>query len=245
MEGRGVGLWRGGGWNETPGMSKWIVIGVAAVAVIGAFVLGLVVQRQVQVLSLRAAGQVARDFAGLDDPVAPAPPWEAWGYPGASTRASRQTLAVRVEGRLVRPAGRYAVLVTRDDFEKVAEHYAVKAGFEDAPAVAASRSAAANSDSLQGESTVLLDDFVDARGSDAARPVRVKALLRRSPSYDLTVVLTRAAEESATHILVLYDPKMEPAGVVGGGGRGAGSQVIGTRRMEPSGWPQRRGFRIS
>ncbi len=216
-------LWRDVGLDEAPGMSKRMVIGVAGFVAVGAFVMGLVVQRQVQVLTLRAAGQVARDFAGLDDPIPPAPAWEEWGYPGAATRSSRQSLAVRVEGRLVRPGGRYAVLVTPDDFEKVAEHYAVKAGFEHAPAVAASRSGASNSDSLQGESTVLLDDFVDARGLEPARPVRVKALLRRSPSYDLTVVLTRAAEESATHILVLYDPRTEPAGVAGGVTRRAGS----------------------
>ena len=54
---------------------------------------------------------------------------------------------------------------------------------------------------------ILLDDNTTGDEPGKPRPLRVKCLLHRSPSYDLTVVLTRGETEDQTHILLAYDPK--------------------------------------
>lgn len=83
--------------------------------------------------------------------------------------------------------------------------------FEDPAAIAKSRAAVASWKTLQGESNFALDDCDDTAASPPTRPVRAKCLIRRCPSYDLTVLLTRADSETETHVLLLYDPKTETA----------------------------------
>ena len=116
---------------------------------------------------------------------------------------------VRLSGKLVRPAGRYAVFVTTNAFEEVAWFYAGKVRFDDPAAAAGSRLASAIQGTIQGEAVGLLDDIADAVVPENSRSVMVKTFLGRCPSYDLTVFLTRAADETHTHVVLLYDPKTE------------------------------------
>lgn len=191
-------------------MRNKLFLGICALGVVAiAFGAGLYVQREFQLAKIRTAESFARDLVGLNDPVPPPPRWEEWGYPGADIMGSIQASSVRVSGELVRPAGRYAVLVTPDPFESVARFYAEKAGFEAPDDIAKRNSAVSTEGNIQGESNHLLDDFHDSTDYQSLRPVRVKCLLRRSPSYDLTVVISRANEEKNTHIALFYDPRVE------------------------------------
>ncbi len=191
-------------------MRKRIVAAVCIIVVVAlAFGAGVLVQRQYQLAPIRAAEAFARDFVGLDDAVPPAPRWEEWHYPNAESRGNIRGLSARVMEELVRPAGRYAVFVTTDEFEEVARFYAEKAQFDEPDSLATSRSAVFSQGTVQGESNYLLDDFADVTDPEQSRPVRAKCLARRCPSYDLTVFITRADDESDTHIMLLYDPKTE------------------------------------
>lgn len=185
-----------------------VVIGIFVLVAI-AFGAGILVQREYQVAMIRTAEEFARDLVGLNDPVPSPPRWEDWGYPGAQLRGNIQGSSVRVSGELVRPAGRYAIFVTADPFESVARFFAEKAGFEEPDNVAKSDSAVSTKGTVQGESNHLLDDFHDNTDPQSLRPARVKCLLRRCPSYDLTVIITRANEEKYTHIALFYDPRLE------------------------------------
>jgi len=93
----------------------------------------------------------------------------------------------------------------------VARFYATKAGFEDPDAVATSRKASSHSGSLQGVATLVLDDAEVPDDSGRFRPVRSKTLIRRSPSYDVTVVLTQADGEEHLHGTLLFEPRVEEA----------------------------------
>jgi hypothetical protein len=191
-------------------MRKKSVIAIAAFVVVAfAFGAGILMQRQYQVATIRAAEEFGRNFAGLNDSVPPSPRWEEWHYPRAESKGSIQGSSARVNGKLVRPAGRYAIFVTADAFEDVARFYAEKAGFEQPDDVAKSHLAVSSHGTLQGESNHLLDDFSDVTDPQKLRPVRVKCLIRRCPSYDLTVVITRADDENYTHLGLFYDPHTE------------------------------------
>lgn len=191
-------------------MRRRILITVAMIAAGAvAFGAGVMVQRQYQLAPIRVAEAAVRGLTGLDDPVPPAPPWEEWRYPNAEFKASIQGSSLRVMGELVRPAGRYAVLVTTDEFEDVARFYAGKTHFEAPDAIAKSRSAVSSYGTVQGESNHLLDDFDDPSDPQKSRPIRAKCMIRRCPSYDLTVFITRADDEAHTHVVLLYDPKTE------------------------------------
>jgi hypothetical protein len=198
--------------GEPPEMSKRFVISVALfVAIALAFGAGLLVQRQFQLVPLRIAEQFTRDLAGLDDPIPAAPQWEAWRYPNADTRGNIQGSSTRINEKLVRPSARYFLCTTSDALEDVARFYAEKAGFSDVDKVAKSTSGVSSQGTLKGDSNHVLDDFDDPKDPQAPRPVRSKCLIRRCPSYDLTVFVTRADSENHTHILILYDPKTEAA----------------------------------
>ncbi|MSR79898.1 MAG: hypothetical protein EXS11_04145 [Gemmataceae bacterium] len=199
-------------------MPKRIVATLAIIILVAlAFGAGVLAQRQYQLAPIRAAEEFARSklvwdsFTGLDDPIPPAPRWEAWLYPDAKSKGSIQGSSTRLMGKLVRPAGSYAVFVTANKFEDVAHFYAEQSNFEDVDNVAKSKLAVSSHGNFKGESNHLLDDFVDATDPQKSRPVRVKCMLRRCSSYDLTVFISRAEGENHTHILLLYDPKTETA----------------------------------
>jgi hypothetical protein len=103
-------------------------------------------------------------------------------------------------------------LTTPDDVEKVARFYAEVAGFEEPAAAAESQRSTSSFGTLQGESHHILDDFVSAADTNKLRPVASKCLIRRGRSYDLTVLVTSADGEQHTHIVLLYDPRVESEG---------------------------------
>ena len=176
------------------------------------FAAGLYAQRKYQIARIHAAEDFAREMAGLKDAIPAPPPDDEWLYPGAKVRNRIEGMAVRISGELVRPAGTFLVFTTRDTFDDVARFYATKAGFEDPEAVAASRKAFSHSGSLQGVATLLLDDAEVPDDSGRSRPVRSKTLIRRSPSYDVTVVLTQAEGEEQVHGTLLFEPRVEKTG---------------------------------
>lgn len=185
---------------------RLITIGIALL-VAGAFALGLLVQRQIQLARIRAGENFARDLAGLNRPVPPAPPGKDWYYPGAKVSGTAESAAVTVSRELVHPGGHFVVLVTSDDFETVAKYYTSRMQFTDPDAIAKSQLAFSSEGNVQGESSHVLDDFRDPSETQTQRSIRTKCLLRRSPSYNLTVFLSRAENEPQTHIILLYDPK--------------------------------------
>ena len=185
------------------------IIVAAAALVFGA---GILAQRQYQLARIHAGEEMARDLAGLNDPVPLAPPWREWQYPRARILGTRTGVSVRISEELVRPAGHYAVLVTPDGFEQVARFYAAIAHFENPDEVASSRAAMSSRESLHGESNHWLDDCSAAGDPSQLRPLLAKCLVRRCPSYDLTIFITRADGEPQTHITLLYDPKAETRG---------------------------------
>lgn len=196
--------------GEPATIRKRILYGLGAVALAAlAFGAGIFAHGEYQAAQIRGAEKFARELVGLDGSVPLAPAWDDWQYPGARPKATIQGASVRVSGKLERPAGRYAVFASKDAFEDVARFYAEKAHFEQPEQVARSQSATSSHGSLQGESNHLLDDHRDPADPEHARAARSKCLIRRCPSYDLTVFITRADEEPYTHIVLLYDPKTE------------------------------------
>jgi len=194
-------------------MRKRILPTVAILVVVAlAFGAGVLMQQRYQLARVDAIKVFARDFVGLDDPLSPAPAWEEWQYPKADCIGSGHDQDLTMGGKLVRPAGHYAVLVTPDAFEDVARFYAEKTGFDDPASVARSHAAISSQGTIQGESSHLLDDSDSAADLAKARPVRAKCLVRRCPSYDLTVFLTRAEGETNTHIVLVYQPKTGMSG---------------------------------
>jgi hypothetical protein len=189
-------------------MRKAVLVTVAGITIVAiAFGVGILVQREYQLVPLRAAEKFARDLTGLDNPVQAPPSWSDWHYPDAECKGSIEGASLQVMGELVRPPGRYAVFVTRVEFNDVARFYAEKTQFNNPDYVATSHSAVSSQGTLQGESNHLLDDARDAEQPGIKRPVRVKCLVRRCPSHDLTVLISRGDAEENTHIVVLYDPK--------------------------------------
>lgn len=184
-----------------------LVLIAAGVLLLGAFGLGLLAHRQYQLARIRAGENFARDLAGLNDPLPSSPSWEEWQYPKARVMGSAASAAVSVSGKPVHAGGHYAVLVTPDDFETVALFYASRMKFAEAAAMARSRSAVSSEGNIQGESSVVLDDSREAQANVNAEDVRTKCLAYRSPSYDVTVFLSRGAGDSHTHIMLLYNPK--------------------------------------
>jgi hypothetical protein len=181
-------------------------------AVTVGFAAGLYAQRRYQIAQIHAAGDFAREMAGLKDAIPAPPPKDDWLYPGAKVRGRIEGMALRISGELVRPAGTFLVFTTKDSFDDVARFYAGKAGFEDPDAVAASRKAFSHSGSLQGVATLVLDDAEMPDEPGGPRPVRSKTLIRRSPSYDVTVVLTQADGEEHLHGTLLFEPRVEETG---------------------------------
>lgn len=188
---------------------RLLTVFVAVVLILAAFAFGLLVQRQVQLARIRAAENFARDLAGLNDPIPPSPDFEQWHYPKARVLGSTESPAVSVSGKAAHAGGRYALLLTPDELEAVAGFYTDAMHFADADKVARSRSAISSEGNIQGESRLILDDCRETpAGSTAA--FRTKCLAYRSPSYDLTVFLSRASEEPQTRITLLYNPKAAP-----------------------------------
>ncbi len=177
---------------------------VTAVLLI-AFGLGLFVQRQYRWLPMPATSGTIQ----VDDDVDTPPGWDEWRFPGAVSRGGIQSSGVRLMGEMLRPAGYYAVDVTDADLEEVARFYAERLGFEDPGEVAASKEAFLSSgEPTRGDARFVLDDMTKVDQPAELRNCRTKCLMRRSRSYDVSVVLS-TGESSATHILLLYDPHVE------------------------------------
>jgi hypothetical protein len=127
-----------------------------------------------------------------------APPSDYWTYPGSASGMSSGS----GENLL-------ATSTTPDDFKEVARFYHEQIGatlgaggnFE------MEGSGLASTGTGRGTYTYVVDSL---RKDGRARGVRVATFDVRSPSYDLSVFVSRAEGEPDTHIVVTYHAKLRP-----------------------------------
>ncbi len=96
--------------------------------------------------------RIARDLAGLDKPIPPAPAWETWRYPQSTEGGGLEGTSVRYNGVLVRPPIRMAAYSSTDSFETIAQYYAKKLGFTDVSSIAGSYAATQSEGRLMANS---------------------------------------------------------------------------------------------
>lgn len=193
-------------------MKRMRVLVIVILAAAVSFGAGLWVQRQFQLFPIRMADAFARDLAGLDKPIPPAPAWETWRYPQSTEGGGLEGTSVRYNGVLVRPPIRMAAYSSTDSFETIAQYYAKKLGFTDVSSIAGSYAATQSEGTIDGEQSMLLDagDWTGQSASDTpGGRVRLKTLVRRSPGYDVLVVLSQADGNATTHLVLFYTPRVE------------------------------------
>jgi hypothetical protein len=106
----------------------------------------------------------------------------------------------------VKPAPQYLVLVTGDDFQKVAAHYGAKLG------LGGESGGMTNVTSTEhGFQLRIADELGPRSGPSTFRPVRVECLRQTCASYSMIVFITGAEKETLTHVVLLYDPKVTSA----------------------------------
>lgn len=182
-------------------MWRRLPMGVGLLALFAAGVgLGMFVQYRLQIGVAEAATrpflQLAKVFGSEGGPSGPSPPLEHWRYPGATEHKRGQGPSLVIKGQTVKPAPEYLVLVTADDYKKVADHYGTKLGFR----------AASDFGQFNGTSTEAGFQLAFTDGQD--RPVDVLCLRQMCGSYSVVVFITRAEKEANTHVILLYDPKV-------------------------------------
>lgn len=208
-------------------MAKKALIFLGSIALVAAsFAGGLCVQREKQLIPLELSKALLPSFMGNDQEATPAPPLEEWRYPAAKKGSSSTSSSLKVNGKPVIFAQRLQAWTTPDAFEDVVRFYATKLFFDDPQGIAesftgvgsmvVSRSGTvaetaegdASPQTPAGESTYLTDDLDPEGGPQPTRrPLRSKCMTRQSPSYDITVFVTRGTGEKNTHIILLYAPK--------------------------------------
>ena len=130
--------------------------------------------------------------------------WETWHYPGAVSNGSNSAGARGLLNLSVAPA-RSTLLATPDSFEDVMRFYAGKAGLNWATA-GTSGAQSARTGLLDGESLVYMTDSTRL-GDGQPRPVRLQTLGRRTVTYDVAVIVSRAEGEGHTHVVLLWFPR--------------------------------------
>jgi hypothetical protein len=125
------------------------------------------------------------------------PDWKEWKYPGCAEHGGGQVGGGQNAG-VKEPMQYDLVMTTQDDYEKVLGFYAEKTGISILAVENGAGAGGGNHDSW----------FVydDSRLPNVAqsRPVRVKMFGKRTPTYDLTMFISRANDEKHTHIILVY-----------------------------------------
>jgi hypothetical protein len=133
----------------------------------------------------------------------PAPAMDDWKYPGAET-AGNGSMGGGGDQHWENAKHFDAAWTTTDDFDKVMNFYADKLEL-DKDWLNKSPWASGNvGDKLLKSLNASPKGGVSDDGDKRLRPVRCRCLARHTPSYDISVFVTRGATEKHTFILVLY-----------------------------------------
>jgi hypothetical protein len=176
---------------------------------------GVLVQRQYQLAPVRIAEEFMRDIRGAGKGIPPAPAPVEWVYPGANSQSTTGGATLTVGEEVVVPPGTYQLWTTSDGFDEVVRFYADKAKFDETEGLA-NAGGAGNSFSVgDAPDEPSVNAHLSAtRGGDgtgpASSPLRETCLIRRCPSYSITVFISRLASEDETHVILVYDPVVPP-----------------------------------
>jgi hypothetical protein len=129
--------------------------------------------------------------------------WQQWKYPGCSEHDSSLGGGGQM-GKARVPSHYCLVMTTPDDYEQVLKFYADKKGFSDLAGSGSGTRASSNPDLF--ESWFVLSDSLAPDGVNQSRPVKAKLFGKRTPTYDLTMLVSRAKDEKHTHIVLSYNP---------------------------------------
>jgi hypothetical protein len=129
------------------------------------------------------------------------PDWKEWKYPGCVERGFGQVGGGQ-SGGVKTPMDYHSVMTTPDDYEKVLGFYAEKTGIS----VLALENGAGAGGGTSGEWFVANDSLLPDEVAQN-RPVRVRMFGKRTPTYDLTMFISRANDEKHTHIILAYTKK--------------------------------------
>jgi hypothetical protein len=130
-----------------------------------------------------------------------------WKYPGCSAHDSSQGGGGKIGSAIVSP--HYClVMTTPDDYEAVLKFYADKTGI---PSLVAGTGGGSRGsfDSKTGslETWFVLNDSLSPEGPNRSRTVKAKMFGKSTPTYDLTILVSRANDEKHTHIVLAYYPR--------------------------------------
>jgi len=141
--------------------------------------------------------------------VPPAPGIDDWKYPDAQSGGSSSS-----GGGSERPGREYheVVWMTADDYDKVLAFYADKMKLDkdwvsESPWVQGTMGGG-NIMSVNSPPKGGVGREAEGDGDKRVRPVRCQCLTKRTPSYDISVFLTRGESEKHTYVLIVYNRKV-------------------------------------
>jgi hypothetical protein len=173
-----------------------------------AFGAGLVTQRYHQLIVIAESVDVI--VGSAEQP----PELESFAFPNSELRSKSSSGGVSNQQRKIIHNPQVGMWTTADSFEDVLVHYARSMGFEQET----------NIEKRQSVTNAV--SFLDIGGADASskalirdnsklefsgypppmRLVRVECLIKRTRTYHVNVILSRADDDELTHIIVLFDP---------------------------------------
>jgi hypothetical protein len=130
---------------------------------------------------------------------------EVWTYPGAVRSSELRGIREEIAGVLFHLSGYASAWTTADDYDKVAKHYVdlLRIKSVDLSKFPHTQSVAAES-SPDGSATV---GVLRVSGSADNPAGKMHVLFRRTPGYEVSVVISRPDGEKQTRIAILYDVK--------------------------------------
>ena len=183
------------------------ILGILVVAGM-AFGAGLVSQRYYHLLAIAESVNVI--VGSAEQP----PELETFAFPNSELRSKSSSSGVSNQQGIIIHNPQVGMWTTADSFEDVLVHYARTMGFEKET----------NIEKRQSMTNAV--SFLDIGGADASskalirdnskpelggypppmRLVRVECLIKRTRTYHVNVILSRADDDELTHIIVLFDP---------------------------------------
>jgi hypothetical protein len=137
-----------------------------------------------------------------------APDWQEWKYAGSSEHDSLTGGGTQTSSGAV-PPHFCLVMTTEDDYEKVLRYYADKTGVASLEAGGSGGGTRFNfgPNGAYAEEWFVLNDSRSPNSANQDRPVKMKMFGRRTLTYDLTMLISRANDEKHTHIVLAFYPR--------------------------------------
>jgi hypothetical protein len=136
-----------------------------------------------------------------------APDWKEWKYPECSEHESSTGGGTQTSSGGV-PPHFCLVMATPDDYERVLRYYGDKAGI---PGLEQGSGAGTKVNTggpqVHVEEWFVLNDSHPPNRATQSRPVKMKMFGRRTLTYDLTMLISRANDEKHTHIVLAFYPR--------------------------------------